>query len=64
MVTKTLIQTEVEKVDESYLEELYELILDFIQSKRVPKQPSLMSRLKNIKIDAPEDFSLNHVTKA
>ena len=60
MVTKELIHTEIDTVSGEYLEELYEIIRRFVQSKRQAKKPSLMSRLKSITIDAPEDFAANH----
>jgi len=60
MVTKELIHTEIDNVSGEYLEELYEIIRRFVQSKRQAEKPSLMSRLKSITIDAPEDFAVNH----
>jgi len=61
MTTKELIQTELDGVsNEEDLEELYELIRRFIQSKRQDKKQSLLSWLKDIAIDAPEDFAANH----
>lgn len=59
MTTKDLIQSEIDKLDERYLGELYQVVKDFAQTKAPPRKPSLMSRLKRIQIDAPEDFSIN-----
>jgi hypothetical protein len=58
MITiNTLIDT-IKKIPEHYLPELYELIKSFEATKKKPdSKPSLMSKLRNIKISAPEDFS-------
>jgi len=59
MTTKERIQAEIEHVsDEKDLDELYKLVKDFAKSRRNPGQ-SLMSKLRGISIDAPEDFSTN-----
>ncbi|MCS6839768.1 MAG: hypothetical protein RMJ55_19215 [Roseiflexaceae bacterium] len=59
MTTKELIQAEIESLDEQDLQELYSLIRQFVKSKQCSSSDRLMSRLKRIKIDAPEDFSVN-----
>lgn len=59
MTAKDKIHAEIDSLDEEYLDELYLLIKDFTQSKQQPKKPSFMSKLKQIKINAPEDFSSN-----
>jgi hypothetical protein len=59
MTTKELIQAEIDRVSEQDLDELYKLVKDFTQSKQQDQKRSLMSKLRNIKIDAPEDFSTN-----
>lgn len=58
MVTKELIHSEIDRVSDEHLEELYRVIKGLIESKRDSKQ-SFMSKLKNIKINAPEDFAAN-----
>jgi hypothetical protein len=58
MTTKELIQDEIERLSEQELDQLYKLVKDFTQPKQSEKQ-SLMSRLRSIRIDAPEDFSTN-----
>ena len=60
MITKELIRAEIDNLSGEYLEELYEIIKRFAQSKRQAKKQSLISRLKSIAIDAPEDFAANH----
>ena len=59
MTTKERIQAELEHVsDEKDLNELYKLVKDFTESRRNSSQ-RLMSKLRSISIDAPEDFSAN-----
>jgi hypothetical protein len=60
MITKGLIRAEIDNVSGEHLEELYEIIKRFAQSKRQAKKQNLMSRLKSITINAPEDFAANH----
>ena len=59
MTAKDKIKAEIDSLNEEYLDELYLLIKDFAQSKQQLKKPSFMSKLKQIKIDAPEDFASN-----
>jgi hypothetical protein len=60
MTLKERIKAEVDEVSDERLDELYSLVRQF---KKEPEpregRPSLMSRLKRIKIDAPEDFAAN-----
>ena len=62
MSTKELIQQEIDKLDESRLPELYELVKRFTKPKteRSPSSETLMERLRKIHISAPSDFSENH----
>jgi hypothetical protein len=60
MVTKELIKTEIDSMSSQDLEELYTLIRRFARSKQQAKKQSLMSKLKRIVIEAPEDFAANH----
>ena len=64
MTTKEQIKAEIDNLKEDSLEkgdldELYKMIKDFVQARSAPKKGSLMSRLRKIKIDVPEDFSTN-----
>jgi hypothetical protein len=59
MTAKDKIHAEIDNLNEEYLDELYLLIQDFAQSKQHLKKPSFMSKLKHIKINAPEDFASN-----
>ena len=63
--TKEQIKAEIDNLKEDSLkkgdlDELYKMIKDFVQARSsAPKKESLMSQLRKIKIDAPEDFSIN-----
>jgi hypothetical protein len=59
MTTKELIVKELGTLDENELSELYRIIKRFLESKRRTSPPSLMSKLKGIKIYAPTDFATN-----
>ena len=56
MTTKDLLKAEIDKLDP---EQVYQVIKQFTETQPQKSKPSLMSRLKQIKIDAPEDFSSN-----
>jgi hypothetical protein len=59
MVTKEEIKSEIEKVPEDRLAELYRIIKSFTRLTPPPSQPTLMSKLRRIRISAPPDFSEN-----
>jgi hypothetical protein len=59
MTTQELILQELGTLNENELSEVYKIIKDFRESKRPDSQPSLMSKLKRIKIYAPPDFATN-----
>ncbi|MBN1314098.1 MAG: hypothetical protein JXA42_01475 [Anaerolineales bacterium] len=59
MITRELIHKEIDNMSMEYINELYTLIKKFTHSKQV-SNPTLMSKLKRIQINAPEDFSANH----
>jgi hypothetical protein len=59
MMTKELIHTEVDGISDEYLDELYDLIKRFVETRANGKKQSCMSKLKSVKIDAPEDFAAN-----
>lgn len=59
MTTKERIHAEIDHVDEAELDELYDLVKQFVQERQEASKPSLMSKLKRIQIDAPEDFATN-----
>lgn len=59
MSTKDLIQQEIDKLDESRLSELYEVVKRLQEPKVTPAKPqrSFMERLGDISISGPRDFS-------
>jgi hypothetical protein len=59
MITKEEIKSEVEKVPEERLAELYRIVKSFTESKSTSSKPTLMSKLKRVRISAPPDFSEN-----
>ncbi len=46
----------IQQIPENRLSELYKVVEEFVEKER---KPSLMERLRKIKIDAPPDFSRN-----
>jgi len=60
MTTKELIKSEIDNISDEDLDELYRLIKEFARSRTQNGKPSLMSRLREIGIEAPEDFAINH----
>ena len=59
MTTKELIQAEIATLSDEHLDELYALIKHFVDARRHAQKQSLMAKLKNITIDAPQDFAAN-----
>lgn len=59
MTMKELIAAEINTLSEDDLHELYNSIQQFIKAKRHATAPSLMSKLKRVKIYAPTDFAAN-----
>jgi hypothetical protein len=58
MVTKEMIKSEIDSVPEERLEEIYEIV-KYYSRPTIPSGGTLLSKLKNITIDGPEDFSEN-----
>lgn len=59
MITKETIKSEIEKVPEERLDELFRVVRTFTTVKPESDGQSFMSKLKSIQIDAPADFSAN-----
>lgn len=57
MTTKERIMAEIGALSEDDLNELISIIREFAETKRRAAPPTLMSRLKRIQIEAPEDFA-------
>ena len=59
MATKEEIKSEIEKVPEERLAELYQIVRRFTRSRPSSSKPTLMSKLRRIQISASPDFSEN-----
>ncbi len=61
MNTKDLIHQEIDKLDESRLTELYEIVKRFQEPKAPGEKPqrTFMEKLRDISISGPPDFSEN-----
>jgi hypothetical protein len=59
MVSKEMIKSEIEKVPEQSLEELYEVVKLYSRPAVATNGGTLFSKLRKIEIDGPEDFSVN-----
>jgi hypothetical protein len=60
MTIKESIQAEIEKLDETDLEELYHLILEFVDHRQRASKGNLLTNLTEISIDGPPDFAADH----
>lgn len=59
MATREEIKSEVEKVPEERLDELYRIVRNFSREKATGAKESFLMRLSRIQIDGPEDFAAN-----
>ncbi|MFY9621015.1 MAG: hypothetical protein WAQ99_14475 [Pyrinomonadaceae bacterium] len=59
MISKELIKAEIERVPEERLDRLYSVVKEFARRSSHNGGPSLMSKLKDVTIDGPEDFAEN-----
>ena len=59
MITKEIIKSEVERVPEERLEELYEVVKIYSRAESESNGGTLFSKLRDVTIDGPEDFSEN-----
>jgi hypothetical protein len=60
MVTKELVISEIEKLDEKYLDEIYEIIKKLTEKVEPKKKKSFLEKLQEIQIEGPSDLSVNH----
>jgi hypothetical protein len=61
MVTRELVQAELERLNTAELSKVYRYIKQVEQDKpKTAKKKSLMASLSAIKIEGPEDFAANH----
>ena len=59
MATREEIKSEIEKVPEERLEELYRVVRTFSREKNPGAKESFLMRLSRIQIEGPEDFAAN-----
>jgi len=59
MISKELIKAEIENVPDERLDVLYSVVKEFARPASVDSGRSLMSKLREISIDGPEDFAEN-----
>ena len=59
VVTKDVIKSEIERVPEERLEELYEVVKIYSRTETGKNGNTLFAKLKKISIDGPADFSEN-----
>ena len=59
MISKDLIKAEIEKVPDERLDVLYSVVKEFGRPAIVNGGRSLISKLREISIDGPEDFGEN-----
>lgn len=61
MATREQIKAAIDNLDDRDLDELYTIVRNLIQvrAERPKRQGSFMSKLRQIEINAPEDFSAN-----
>jgi hypothetical protein len=57
MTIKQLIQAEIENLSEETLDELYKVVKEFV--KTPDRKLGILSKLKQIEIEAPSDFAVN-----
>ncbi len=61
MVTRELVQAELERLNADELSKVYRYIKQVAQKKpKAAKKKSLMTSLSAIEIDGPADFAANH----
>lgn len=59
MTVRDMIYGEISKISEENLDELYEVVKHFAQTKSNQPRTGALSKLKRIKIQAPADFAAN-----
>jgi hypothetical protein len=59
VATKDEIKSEIEKVPEERLAELYQIVRRFTAPQPCSSKSTLMSKLKRVRLSAPPDFSEN-----
>lgn len=57
MITHEFLIKEINKIPDGYLSEVYELIKNFEEEKKIKSESNLMSKLRSINILAAQNFS-------
>ncbi|BAS56813.1 conserved hypothetical protein [Leptolyngbya boryana IAM M-101] len=57
MTLRELIDAEFDQLSEQELDELYRIVEQFVIQRKQSNKGGIMSRLRQIKVEAPEDFS-------
>jgi hypothetical protein len=59
MTTKEILKEEINKIDESKLDDILSLIKNYLENGSRTKDENILTKLKDIKIKGPKDFSVN-----
>ena len=59
MTLREQIDTELDRLSEQELDALYPIVQRFIEARKNAGKTGIMNRLRQIKIEAPADFSIN-----
>ncbi len=60
MSVQERLQAEIKSLNRAELDELFDLILQFLEQKRQAKTESIFAQLRQIQIEGPSDFAENH----
>ncbi len=60
MITKEMVRTEIDQLNEEQLQVLYRFVKDLAKQPAERKDESLLARLRRIQFDGPEDLASNH----
>ncbi|GAB4297910.1 MAG: hypothetical protein Fur0025_36150 [Oscillatoriaceae cyanobacterium] len=58
MVTKQMLQEKLENLTPEQINQIYDMIETLTVEEKSGDKPSFLSKIQQIKIDAPEDFSV------
>ena len=59
MTTRQLLHAEIDSLDEQAVDAVFQLVRQYASSQDKSRSGGLLSKLKEIKIDGPADFSIN-----
>jgi len=58
MVTKQMLQEKLQNLTPEQINQIYDMIESLIVEEESRNKPSFLSKIQQIQIDAPEDFSV------